>query len=94
MNKLIILSKISEKKSRMKLNVGDVLFESMSQNIGAITKIFEHPDGKIIKIRWRMEGHLPHDTEHSYKKVLRCVKNGEYELTPKISTNSQVEPNK
>ena len=94
MNKLIILLKISEKKSRMKLNVGDVLFESMSQNIGAITKIFDHPDGKIIKIRWRMEGHLPHDTEHSYKKVLRCVKNGEYELTPKFSTNSQVEPDK
>ena len=36
------------KKSRMKLNVGDVLFESMSQNIGAITKIFDHPDGKIM----------------------------------------------
>ena len=94
MNKLTILLKNSEKKSRMKLNVGDVLFESMSQNIGAITKIFDHPDGKIIKIRWRMEGHLPHDTEHSYKKVLRCVKNGEYELTPKFSTKSQVKPDK
>ena len=94
MNKLIILLKISEKKSRMKLNVGDVLFESMSQNIGAITKIFDHQDGKIIKIRWRMEGHLPHDTEHSYKKVLRCVKNGDYELTHKFSTNNQIEPNK
>ena len=94
MRKLVILSKFLRKKSRMKLNVGDVLFESMSQNIGAIIKIFDHPDGKIIKIRWRMEGHLPHDTEHSYKKVLRCVKNGEYELTPKISTNSQVEPDK
>ena len=94
MNKLIILSKISEKKSRMKLKVGDVLFESMSQNIGAITNIFDHPDGKIIKIRWRMEGHLPHDTEHAYKKVLRCVKNGEYKLTPKISTNNRVEPDK
>ena len=78
----------------MKLNVGDVLFESMSQNIGAITKISDQPDGKIIKIRWRMEGHLPHDTEHSYKKVLRCVKNGEYELTRKFSTKSQVEPEK
>jgi len=41
-----------------------------------------------------MEGHLPHDTEHAYKKVLRCVKNGEYKLTPKISTNNQVEPDK
>ena len=48
----------------MKLNVGDVLFESMSKNIGSIIKIFDHPDGKLIKIRWRMEGHLPHDTEN------------------------------
>ena len=78
----------------MKLNVGDVLFESMSQNIGAITKISDQPDGKIIKIRWRMEGHLPHDTEHFYKKVLRCIKSGKYKLTPNISTNSQVEPDK
>ena len=73
----------------MKLNVGDVLFESMSKNIGSIIKIFDHPDGKLIKIRWRMEGHLPHDTEHSYKKVLRCVRNGDYELTPKFPTNSE-----
>ncbi len=73
----------------MKLNVGDVLFESMSKNIGSIIKIFDHPDGKLIKIRWRMEGHLPHDTEHSYKKVLRCVRRGEYELTPKFPTNSE-----
>jgi hypothetical protein len=78
----------------MKLNVGDVLFEAMSKNIGAITNIFDHPDGKIIKIRWHIEGHLPHDTEHSYKKVLRCVKNGEYELTPKLSTNNQTKPSK
>ena len=76
----------------MKLNVGDVLFESMSQNIGAITKIFNYPDGKIVKIRWRMEGHLPHDTEHSYKRVLRCVKNEQYELTPKIPTNNEPKP--
>jgi hypothetical protein len=78
----------------MKLQVGDVLFESMSQNIGSITKIFEHPDGKIVKIRWRMDGHLPHDTEHSYKKVLRCVKNGLYELTPRMSPDSPVELDK
>ena len=77
---------------RMKLNIGDVLFESMSENIGTITNIFNHPDGKIVKIRWRMAGHLPHDTEHSYKRVLRCVKNGQYELTPKISTNNEPEP--
>ena len=76
----------------MKLNVGDVLFESLSQNIGAITKIFDHPDGKIVKIRWRIDGHLPHDTEHSYKKVLRCVKNGEYELTPKSSIKNKIKP--
>ena len=78
----------------MKLQVGDVLFESMSQNIGSITKIFEHPDGKIVKIRWRMDGHLPHDTEHSYKKVLRCVKNGLYERTPRLAPESQVELDK
>jgi len=78
----------------MKLQVGDVLFESMSQNIGSITKIFEHPDGKIVKIRWRMDGHLPHDTEHSYKKVLRCVKNGLYELAPKLSPDNQIELDK
>ena len=78
----------------MKLQVGDVLFESMSQNIGAITKIFEHPDGKIVKIRWRMDGHLPHDTEHSYKKVMRCVKNGLYELTPKMSSDNKIELDK
>ena len=76
----------------MKLNVGDVLFESISQNMGGITKIFDHPDGKIIKIRWRMDGQLPHDTEHSYKKVLRCEKNGEYELTPKSSIKSKITP--
>ena len=76
---------------RMKLNVGDVLFESMSDNIGTITNIFNHPDGKIVKIRWRMAGHLPHDTEHSYKRVLRCVKNGQYELTPKVPTSNKTE---
>ena len=74
----------------MKLNVGDVLFESLSQNIGTITKIFDHLDGKIVKIRWQIDGHLPHHTEHAYKKVLRCVKNGEYEITPKFITK---EPN-
>ena len=70
----------------MKLNVGDALFESLSKNIGVITKIYEHPDGKIVKIRWQIDGHLPHDTEHTYKKLLRCVKNGEFELTPKGTT--------
>ena len=76
----------------MKLNAGDVLFESLSKNIGTITKIFDHPDGKIVKIRWRMDGHLPHDTEHTYKKVMRCVKNGDYELTPKSTTVNKDSP--
>ena len=73
----------------MKLNIGDVLFESMSNNIGSIINIFDHPDGKIVKIRWRIDGHLPHDTEHPYKKVLRCVRNGEYEITPKGSIENK-----
>ena len=76
----------------MKLNVGDVLFESLSKNIGAITKIFDHPDGKIVKIRWRIDGHLPHDTEHTYKKVMRCVKSGDYELTHKSTTVNKDRP--
>mgnify|MGYP006105327785 CR=1 FL=1 len=94
-NKNILLRLVNNiyliKILRMKLNVGDVLFESMSENIGTITNIFNHPDGKIVKIRWRMAGHLPHDTEHSYKRVLRCVKNGQYELTPKVPTNNETE---
>ena len=76
----------------MKLNAGDVLFESLSKNIGTITKIYDHPDGKIVKIRWRIDGHLPHDTEHTYKKVMRCVKNGDYELTPKSTTVNKDSP--
>ncbi len=70
----------------MKIKVGDVLYEPLSDNIGTVTKIFEHPDGKIIKIRWRIDGHMPHDTEHMYKKVIRCVKSGEYKLTPKTGS--------
>ena len=76
----------------MKLSVDDVLFESLSKNIGVITKIFDHPGGKIVKIRWRIDGHLPHDTEHTYKKVLRCVKNGEYEIAPKSIIERKVNP--
>ena len=73
----------------MKLSIGDVLYEALSKNIGTITKIFDHPDGKIVKIRWQIDGHLPHDTEHAYKKVLRCVKNGEYEVTPIFKTEEK-----
>ena len=76
----------------MNLNIGDILFESLSKNIGTIIKIFNHTDGKIVKIRWRIDGHLPHDTEHTYKKILRCVKRGEYELTPKGTIESKIKP--
>jgi len=69
----------------MKLNVGDVLYEPLSRNNGEVTRIYDQPDGKIVKIRWRLDGHLPHDTEHTYKKVLRCIKNGDYQHSPKAS---------
>ncbi|GJL78295.1 MAG: hypothetical protein NPINA01_12840 [Nitrospinaceae bacterium] len=68
----------------MKLQVGDVLFEPMSQNVGEITKITPHPDGKLVMIRWRVEDHLSHVSEHFHKKVVRCIKNGEFEHTPKM----------
>ena len=68
----------------MKLKVGDILYEPLSRNTGEVTRVFENPEGKVIKIRWRVDGHLPHDTEYSYKKVLRCIKNGEFEYTSKI----------
>ena len=66
----------------MKLQVGDVLFEPMSQNLGEITQISPHPDGKLVKIRWKVEDHLSHESEHFHKKVVRCIKKGEYEYTP------------
>ncbi|QPJ65870.1 MAG: hypothetical protein G3M78_10885 [Candidatus Nitrohelix vancouverensis] len=67
-----------------KLKVGDVLFEPLSRNTGEVTGIIEGPSGKIVQIRWKPEdNHLPHDTEHFYKKVVRCIKNGEFEYTPK-----------
>ena len=68
---------------KIKLNLGDTLFEPMSKNIGKITKLTDHPDGKLITIRWQVEDHLPHDTEYFYKKVLRSIKNGEMEYSPK-----------
>ena len=67
---------------KIKLNLGDTLFEPMSKNIGEIIKMTDHPDGKLVKIRWRVEDHLPHDTEHFYKKLLRSIKNGELEYSP------------
>ncbi len=67
---------------KLTLRTGDVLFEPLSRNTGEILEIQEHPAGKIVKIRWRVEDHLHHDTEHFYKKVLRAVKEGQYEHTP------------
>ncbi len=68
--------------AKITLQKGDNLFEPLSRNTGEILEILDHPTGKIVKIRWRVEDHLPHDTEHFYKKVLRAVKEGEYEYTP------------
>lgn len=67
----------------MRLQVGDALFEPLSRNLGEITKIVEHPDGKLVMIRWSVEDHLPHDTEHFYAKVIKSIKKGEMEYTPK-----------
>jgi len=69
----------------VKLKVGDVLLEPLSKNMGEVTEIFEHPDGKIVKIRWRVEDHLSHDTEYFHKKIVRCIKNGEMELLSQAS---------
>ena len=53
----------------MKIDTGDTLYEPMSRNTGEVISVIDHPDGKIIKIRWRLDGQLPHDTELFYKKV-------------------------
>lgn len=71
-----------ENMAKITLRTGDVLFEPLSRNTGEILEVLEHPSGKIVKIRWRVEDHLHHDTEHYYKKVLRAVKEGQYEYTP------------
>jgi hypothetical protein len=54
----------------------------MSRNTGKVIDVIEHPSGKIIKVRWRLDGQLPHDTELFYKKVKRCIRDGLYEHTP------------
>ena len=71
---------------KIKLNLGDTLFEPLSKNIGEIVKLTNHPDGKLVTIRWRVEDHLAHETEHFYKKVLRSINNGEMEYFPKEDT--------
>ena len=68
----------------MKLHIGDVLFEPLSENIGEIINIFDHPDGRIVNIRWKVQDHLSHDTELFHKKVVRSIKKGDYEYTPKL----------
>ena len=70
----------------MKLNVGDNLYEPISENNGEVVNIFNHPDGRIVTIRWSVEGHLPHDTEHFYNKVIKTIKNGDYKHQPKFDT--------
>ncbi len=67
----------------IKLQPGDALFEPISNNTGEVLKITPHPNGKIVLIRWRMEGQLHHDTEHFYAKVAKSIKHGELEYTPK-----------
>ncbi|MBI4384380.1 MAG: hypothetical protein HY579_10150 [Nitrospinae bacterium] len=67
----------------MKLKTGDSLFEPLSGNTGEVMNIVESPEGKLVTIRWRVEDHLHHDTEHFYSKVLKSIKRGEIQLTPK-----------
>ncbi len=66
----------------MKVKVGDCLFEPLSRNTGEVTRIIKHPNGKMVTVRWRVEDHLPHDTEHFYSKLIKSIKKGEIEYTP------------
>ncbi len=66
----------------MKIQVGDHLYEPLSQNNGEVTKIINHPEGKLVTVRWRIDDNIPHDTEHFYKKLKRSIENGEMEYTP------------
>lgn len=68
---------------KLKLNLGDALFEPLSRNDGEITAFKNHPDGKLVTIRWRREGQTPHDTEHFYDKLAKSIKKGDIEHTPK-----------
>lgn len=74
----------------MKIQVGDHLYEPLSQNNGEITKIMNHPDGKLVTVRWRVDDHLPHDTEHFYKKLKKAIESGELEYTPKPESDAPV----
>ncbi|MFQ5672176.1 MAG: hypothetical protein ACE5G9_03700 [Nitrospinales bacterium] len=68
---------------KINLNIGDVLYEPLSDNTGEITKIINHPDGQLVNIRWRREGQLHHDTEQFHSKLVKCIKRGEIHYTPK-----------
>ena len=69
---------------KVKLQAGDALFEPISNNTGEILKITPHPNGKVVLVRWKLEGQLHHDTEHLYEKVAKSIKQGEIEYTPKL----------
>lgn len=66
----------------MKIQIGDHLYEPLSQNNGEVTRIVNHPDGKLVTVRWRVDDHIPHDTEHFYKKLQRAIQNGELQHSP------------
>lgn len=66
----------------MKVKVGDSLFEPLSRNNGEVLQIINHPNGKLVTIRWIVEDHLSHKTEHFYNKLVKSIKKGEIEHTP------------
>ena len=70
----------------MKLKEGDALFDPMSRNSGEVKKIISHPNGKLVTIRWTVDDHLPHDTEHFYNKIVKSIKKGEIQHTPSSET--------
>lgn len=70
---------------KINLRIGDCLYEPVSDNTGEIKNIIDHPDGKLVKIRWRREGQLHHDTEHFHSKLVKCIKKGEMQYTPKAN---------
>ncbi len=76
----------------MKVKVGDCLFEPLSRNNGEVTRIINHPNGKLVTVRWRVDDYPPHDTEHFYSKLIKSIKKGEIEYTPGPENDSGQEP--
>jgi hypothetical protein len=66
----------------IKLKTGDSLFEPLSGNVGEVMRIFDHPDGKLVVIRWRVEDHLSHESEHFYAKVIKSITKGDIQHSP------------